>query len=70
MNWRSSKNQQKSNIKDFIFSLVGAVIYISGEVPSVLEKIEIDLQVISFLVAEETRIRKPEIYYQVVNFME
>jgi translation initiation factor 2 gamma subunit (eIF-2gamma) len=66
----SESSALTSNMKDFIFSLVGAVIYISGEVPSVLEKIEIDLQVISFLVAEETRIRKPEIYYQVVNFME
>ena len=46
------------------------MIYISGELPNVLEKVEIDLQVISFLIAEETRIRKPEIYYQVVNFME
>lgn len=66
----SESSALTSNMKDFIFSLVGAVIYISGEVPSVLEKVEIDLQVISFLVAEETRIRKPEIYYQVVNFME
>ena len=66
----SESSALTSNMKDFIFSLVGAVIYISGEVPSVLEKIEVDLQVISFLVAEETRIRKPEIYYQVINFME
>ena len=57
-------------MKDFIFSLVGSVILISGEMPNFIEKIEIDLQIVSFLLLEETRIRKPEIYYQVVNFME